>query len=1752
MNHLVRCLHVAAVLVVLSCTAAAQLSGIKTIDNTQPTGGNNYASFIDAITALNAAGVGAGGVTFNVVAGQTFIGNPPEITATGTSANPILFQKSGSGANPLIMPSTPGTVASSTTLGSHGDGIVVINGGDYITFDGIDLQTDTTFTGVGMMEYGYYLKKASGDDACKNVTIRNCSITLNKAAIYSFGIFVSNISGTSSVTVTSIGGRSENIKLYNVSTTNSYGGIQLRGYAAASPYDFYDQNIQVGVDGPNTITNYGGAGTTAYGIYAIYQNDLKLANNTVISGPGTTTTLYGIFTSTGTNSNVDIYGNTVTITGGGTTSTIYAINNAMGGSGTTNVVNMYNNTVTGCSYPTATSGVMYLLYTTATSNKVNVYGNVVSNNTAPGTGSMYCLYESGAVVDSVQIYNNTISGNSKTGTGTIYCLYSSPAATANVEIFGNTIRDNTTAGGWIYSLYSGAGSTVNIYRNSIFNQSSTAGTSPIVYGVYITSGTSTRVFNNFVSDLRATVSTSSNAVSGIYISGGTFTGAYYNTVFLNATSTSTTTFGTSGIYASTTPTVDLRNNVVVNLSEPGPTGGGTVAYRRSSSTLTTYAAESNNNDFYVNTAAGVRRYFYGELTGASVANADSTLAAYKARVAPRDANSIGENPPFINASTPPYDLHISTTSPTQLESGGTPVTAPIAITEDYDGNTRNATTPDIGADEFAGLGADLTPPSIVYTPVGNTTAGTVQTLTATIADPSGVPTAGIGRPVLYWKRHTDTAYVGATGTYIGNDQYTFSFGAGTLAGDTVYYFVAAQDSFENVGVFPSIGAGGFSPNPPQASIPPTNPSSYRILPLFAAGTYTVGSTLGQFTSLRAAFDSLNNSIVAGNVTLSVLNEGTTEPDMAQLAEVNYGPGGPFTITIKPAAGANPTIAGSNGRFLIKLIGADNVVIDGSNTPGGTTRNLTLRNDIQSTNQGAIWVGGLGAGQGANNVTIKNCILLAGRNDTTNTFGVYAAQADTVTSSGTGDNDNLVIENNEIQRARFGVYARGIAATGIITGLAIRNNLMGSDSAGFEISYRGVDIGNADSAVVTGNEIFNMVQPMTFTMAAIHLDLNVANAVISKNKIYRMRQTNTGTYGAIGIEIGSSTGSSNVTIANNMISDLTCDGGGTSTASNPYGIRIVGGTNHKVYYNSVSMTGSFLNTTTSDISAAFIVTVSTATGLDVRNNLFSNTMTGGTGTRCYGIYAVSASLVFGTIDHNNYYASGPNGVLGRQGSTDVPDLAGWRAFTGQDSNSVSGDPFFLNPATNLHIDSTQTPLVVSNAGTPIAGITTDIDGQTRSATTPDIGADEFAVFVPPPPAEAIADHLTSTMRVTVSNEGNIGYINAFPPTGQGNGFMFNPVSAAGQRLFEGSLIIALDSVRVSDAARNNQSPEQFDADFRFRANLDSSQSSGNRKVIVTSYDDSLAEQPIGVSVTQRTVSFDTAGLSSILLVELNLTNNSASTYTDLVVGAYFDWDVTSAATDRGAVIVDSTNTIPGINNGNPFPIDMMEMHAGTSPNAWVGVVPLSRNRFLGRRIAIQSSEIYPPHMTNADKWRYVNQNRATNPNGDAGSAVDHGQIFGLGPYTIPASGSRRVGFALVAGASLQEFINNARAAQRAWVQRLGNTMDTIIVVGVNERADLPQTFDLQQNYPNPFNPTTTIRYALPREARVSLQVFSILGQQVAELVKDVQGAGYYDVVWNGRNRDGLQVATGVYFYRLEAHPSDGGAPFVSVKRMILMK
>ncbi len=94
--------------------------------------------------------------------------------------------------------------------------------------------------------------------------------------------------------------------------------------------------------------------------------------------------------------------------------------------------------------------------------------------------------------------------------------------------------------------------------------------------------------------------------------------------------------------------------------------------------------------------------------------------------------------------------------------------------------------------------------------------------------------------------------------------------------------------------------------------------------------------------------------------------------------------------------------------------------------------------------------------------------------------------------------------------------------------------------------------------------------------------------------------------------------------------------------------------------------------------------------------------------------------------------------------------------------------------------------------------------------------------------------------------------------------------------------------------------------------------------------------------------------------------------------------------------------------------------------------------------------------------------------------------------------------------------------------------------------LPRTYELSQNYPNPFNPTTTIEFALPSASPVRLEVINVLGQTVTTLVDSDMEAGYHSVEWDGTDGSGSSVASGVYFYRINA------GDFTRSHKMLLLK
>jgi hypothetical protein len=115
--------------------------------------------------------------------------------------------------------------------------------------------------------------------------------------------------------------------------------------------------------------------------------------------------------------------------------------------------------------------------------------------------------------------------------------------------------------------------------------------------------------------------------------------------------------------------------------------------------------------------------------------------------------------------------------------------------------------------------------------------------------------------------------------------------------------------------------------------------------------------------------------------------------------------------------------------------------------------------------------------------------------------------------------------------------------------------------------------------------------------------------------------------------------------------------------------------------------------------------------------------------------------------------------------------------------------------------------------------------------------------------------------------------------------------------------------------------------------------------------------------------------------------------------------------------------------------------------------------------------------------------------------------------------------------------------------IGKVLTSAIVTAVDEPPNLSRQAELCQNYPNPFNPTTVIRYQLPVASEVRLEVYDMLGREVSVLAHERKAAGFHEARFDGSN-----VTSGVYFYRLEARPTDGGqaGAFVQTRKLLLVR
>lgn len=851
---------------------------------------------------------------------------------------------------------------------------------------------------------------------------------------------------------------------------------------------------------------------------------------------------------------------------------------------------------------------------------------------------------------------------------------------SNIELQSTTVTTGIAMGIEVNRV---AANTHLIIRNcsvsDIYSNASTTGRAcGILVSVSPQTGNSATadIYNNLVYDLRAPRATTAPSVRGIDLqssSGNLLANVRYNTVYLDdAVPPTVTTHQSSGIYWANygTSTLTLQNNVVVNLMNSGTRA--VALYPSANSNMLRLSPATNNNLYYAGAPGATKLIAYDGAT------AYDSLYKYKNAVAtgglggPREVLSVTENPPFVSAVSP-YNLNMQTTVATQAESGGQPV---AGITTDYAGNIRNSNFPDIGAYEFAGIAIDNNPPLIAYAPLGNTHFTTNRTMVSAITDPSGVASAG-NAPRLYYRKSVNDSYVFTSGTASGND-YTFTFdysllpGGSIAIGDTISYYVAAQDAN---GISVTNPSGGSGNNPP-GTVAPTSPRTFMVLGAPLNGVYTISAPTFNSISGRTVESRIFEKVVEGPAPKAMLEAGlvdkngnpielTQEENHIEQYEVLYENGQPFRGSrvlngnALNQAKANGLLA-SNIEAVYPSLSAAVTDLNLRGLSGHVT--FLLADTAYSTSTLTLQITYDSLPSNDRTIVFKPAAGVTTTITAASTSPVFIIANSYVRiegSNGTEDARNMIIQNTTtgasagavffstadfcgirdvvakaksmvdgygivFSSSKFGKIvnnlvtqtALGIQLQGSSDGCLIADNeVMGGPDSLSKIQNAGIVVLSSKDFVIRNNMISSLKRYSTSYVSGILIGISsggadVKDGIIHNNKIWDVKHLGVATtgYASNGIKLLGNLTNSNIRVYNNVITDI-LGGGDAGITYSPSGINVTQGGGYEIYFNSVNMFGEVAYSGTSAAaSAALLVNTAASANLNIRNNILSNSQT----------------------------------------------------------------------------------------------------------------------------------------------------------------------------------------------------------------------------------------------------------------------------------------------------------------------------------------------------------------------------------------------------------------------------------------------------------------------------------------------------------------------------------------------------------------
>lgn len=465
-----------------------------------------------------------------------------------------------------------------------------------------------------------------------------------------------------------------------------------------------------------------------------------------------------------------------------------------------------------------------------------------------------------------------------------------------------------------------------------------------------------------------------------------------------------------------------------------------------------------------------------------------------------------------------------------------------------------------------------------------------------------------------------------------------------------------------------------------------------------SGSYTIGGTGADFTTIQAAATALGNGI-CGPVSINI-TAGSGPYNEQVIFPVISGASATNTIVIN---GNNNTLnfstANSNARAAIMLSGTDR---------------LTIKKLNITASSGTTYGWGIHLYSGANNNKIDSCTIdLSAVTSTTqsNSGGIVGSGSLTsVTTDGNASNN--VISYNNIKGGYQGIIING-AATGI---QAVQNIIRKNRIENFYAN--GIELTDNDATVVDSNDISRRDRVDVTTFAGIEIGTGNKNVLVNANRIHDTHNSATtqsgSAYGIYFTAADAPEGGVNK-VTNNLIYNF------NSTTGTQYGIYNSSSDSVHYFHNTVVLNHAG---STSGTTRGFYQ-LTTATGIKFQNNIIY-VARAGTGAKYCVYFGTSTSDI--ASDYNDLVMASTGGTTNSTGyySGGHITLGDWQTANSgvYDRHSVSIDPVFTAPASGNYAP---TAAALNDKGLNV-GVTTDITGATRNAT-PDIGAYQFTAAMP---------------------------------------------------------------------------------------------------------------------------------------------------------------------------------------------------------------------------------------------------------------------------------------------------------------------------------------------------------------------------------------------------------------------------------------